>query len=247
MAQLRPAFITWILAAWLGLSAPANAQAPASPDGTRPREAPITVTVVPFASADVGQDAWLGKAIADLLSRKLAEAPSYAVLNRAMHELVAGLALQVLSLEGVTPSPDLDAKIRFAPTTSLPAIEHFYTAFDHLDQGRHEEAFGAFYAATQRDPDFREAELWMGRTLESSGFDDLAVLAYDKLAKRPGRHVEILDARFLKARLLEDTNHEAAVATYRQLADLRPETPHTLEAAFRLGALLEQDGDVAGA
>ena len=319
MAQLRPAFITWILAAWLGLSAPANAQAPASPDGTRPREAPITVTVVPFASADVGQDAWLGKAIADLLSRKLAEAPSYAVLNRdmlqtfldemelqasgfftqeeagrlgriakveqvvygnfrrhndslainlllvdlatqqgiktaqasgsleAMHELVAGLALQVLSLEGVTPSPDLDAKIRFAPTTSLPAIEHFYTAFDHLDQGRHEEAFGAFYAATQRDPDFREAELWMGRTLESSGFDDLAVLAYDKLAKRPGRHVEILDARFLKARLLEDTNHEATVATYRQLADLRPETPHTLEEAFRLGALLEQDGDVAGA
>ena len=306
-----------MLAACLGLSSPANAQATAGPDVIR--EAPITVTVVPFASADVGQDAWLGKAIADLLSRKLAEAPSYVVLNRdmlqtfldemelqasgfftqaeadrlgriakveqvvygnfrrqnnslainlllvdlatqqgikraqvsgsleAMHELVAGLALQLLSLEGVIPSPELDAKIRFAPTTSLPAIEYFYTAFDHLDQGRHEEAFGAFYSATQRDPDFREAELWMGRTLESSGFADLAVVAYDKLAKRSGRHVEILDARFFKARLLENTNHEEAVATYQQLADLRPETPHTLEAAFRLAALLEKDGDVAGA
>ncbi len=306
-----------MLAACLGLSSPANAQATAGPDGIR--EAPITVTVVPFASADVGQDAWLGKAIADLLSRKLAEAPSYVVLNRdmlqtfldemelqasgfftqaeadrlgriakveqvvygnfrrqnnslainlllvdlvtqqgikraqvsgsleAMHELVAGLALQLLSLEGVVPSPELDAKIRFAPTTSLSAIEYFYTAFDHLDQGRHEEAFGAFYAATQRDPDFREAELWMGRTLESSGFADLAVVAYDKLAKRSGRHVEILDVRFFKARLLENTNHEEAVATYQQLADLRPETPHTLEAAVRLAALLEKDGDVAGA
>ena len=317
MAHLRSAFIILLLVAWLGLLPPANAQAVAGPDGIR--EAPITVTIVPFASANVGQDAWLGKAIADLLSRKLAETPVYTVLNRdmlqtfldemelqasgfftqaeagrlgriakveqvvygnfrrqnhslavnlllvdlatqqgiktaqisgsleALHELVAGLALQVLSLEGVTPSPDLNARIRFTPTTSLPAIEHFYTAFDHLDQGRHEEAFGAFYAATQRDPDFREAELWMGRTLESSGFDDLAIVAYDNLAKRPGRHVEILDARFFKARLVENTNHEAAIATYRQLADLRPETPHTLEAAFRLAALLEQDADMVGA
>ncbi len=306
-----------MLAPWLGLLPLANAQVANSPDGIR--EAPITVTVVPFASADLGQDAWLGKAIADLLSRKLAETPSYAVLNRDMlqtfldemelqasgffteaeadrlgriakveqvvygnfrrrnhsldidlllvdlatqrgiktaqvngsldelHELVVALALQVLSLEGVSPTAELDAKIRFTPTTSLPAIEHFYTAFDHLDRGRHEEAFGAFYAATQSDPDFREAELWMGRTLESSGFDDLAIVAYDELGKHPGRHVEILDALFFKARLLEKTNHDKAIAGYRHLADLRPETPHTLEAAFRLAALLEQDGDVAGA
>ena len=281
--------------------------------------APIAVTVVPFASADVGQDIWLGKAIADLLSRKLAETPAYAVLDRerlqtflnemelrdsgffaeaeaerlsriakveqvvygnfrrqnetlsinlllvdlatqkgiktaqvsgtveALQELTTSLALQVLSLEGVTPSPDLDERIRISPTDSLPAIEHFYTAFDHLDHGRREEAFGAFQAAVERDPNFREAELWVGRALESLGFDDLAIAAYDKLAKRPGRHVEILDARFFKARLLENIDTKAAIATYRQLADLQPVTPHTLEAAFRLAPLLEKSGDIAGA
>ena len=283
------------------------------------RGRPVTVSVVPFSSASGVEEAWLGKAIADLLSRKLAEAPTFAVLDRErlhdfldelelqdsgffgeedagrlgrvakldqvvygnfhnkdghlslnlllvdlatqegvltaqvegslddLQELVSELALKVLSLEGLSASQELYQRIRYSATHSLPATEHFYRALDHLDRGRPEEAFGAFHAASQQDPSFLEARLWMGRTLQALGRDDLAIAAYDELGKLPGRQVEQLDALFLKAGLLEADNPERAASGYRELMSHRQATPHSLEAAYRLGVLLTRQGDAAGA
>lgn len=309
----RPSLAVLALSAALGLGAwPASAQPVTAED-------PVTVTVVPFSSADVGQHAWLGKAIADILNRQLAQVPGVTVLERArvqaflaemelqdsgfftqedagrmgrvarvdqviygnfslarnrleinlilvdlatqdalqrgrasgplerLHELVAQLSLDLLAGRGVVLSAEDSAAVRFAPTDSLPATQHFYQALDHLDHGRNEDAFGAFYKATKQDPDYREAQLWKGRVLEFLGFDELAVIALDELARQPGRRVETYDALMFMAGLLEDSDVDRAIATYRALVETRPLVPHSLEAAYRLAGLLEREEDYAGA
>jgi tetratricopeptide (TPR) repeat protein len=278
-----------------------------------------TITVVPFSSAEVGANTWLGKAIADRINRSLAEVPSLVVLERRriqrfldelelqdtafltgedaarfgrvakvdevvygsyalrgdvltinlilvdletqdaiyrgqaegslddLHRLTARLSLDLLERRGTDLTPDLAEDLQFNPTDSIPATRHFYQAFDHYDHGRLEDAFGEFYAAVERDPAFHEARLWMGRSLQELGYEDLAVIAFEELTKRAEQRVEGRDARMFLASLLETRDPTGAIELYRGLSDLRPPTPHSLEAAHRLAGLLERTGDHLGA
>ena len=60
----------------MALGRQVSAQASVDPEAVK------SVAVTPFASAMLGEDAWLGKAIADLLARKLATIRGYVLLER---------------------------------------------------------------------------------------------------------------------------------------------------------------------
>ena len=82
----------------------------------------------------------------------------------------------------------------------------------------------------------------MGKMLESLGRNEHAVLTYRKLYQNAPAAVEGMDALYFSARLLESRLHRRteAIDAYRKLSTVRPYTPHAVEAAFRLGVLLEQ-------
>jgi len=272
----------------------------------------IAVTVVPFVAHGAEQTAWLGKGVADLLMRHLAESGSLIVLDRdqlqtfleemeladsgfvnqsdalrvaavarvdrviygnytlkgdllalellavdlesqavilrarargsigELHRLVSDLAGAFLEGNDVPFDP---AALATAPVHSLPATERFYRGIDHYDRGEYELAFGEFYLAGERDENYLEARLWMGKMLEALGQSALAITAYRDLYERAPRRVEVLDARMFAARLLEEVDVELALATYRPLVELSPQTPHSLEAALRAGSLLYEKGE----
>ncbi|MFQ5656131.1 MAG: exo-alpha-sialidase [Candidatus Methylomirabilales bacterium] len=161
-----------------------------------------------------------------------------------LRALVRTLVFHFVERQGIELSETERTKIQLEATDSISATKHFYRAIDFYDQGRHADAFGEFYAAFRQDPAYREARLWMGKMFESLGQYEHAVVTYRKLYREAPTAVEGLDALYLSGRVLESqlARHSEAIEAYRTLAGIRPHTPHVLEAAFRLGMLLERQG-----
>ena len=278
-----------------------------------------SLAIVPFTSSMLGEDIWLGKAIADVLTQQLATVPDYVLVERTrlnnfldemelqedgfadepgarrlgrvakvdqviygnfarageslaidlilvdlasqmplqrhsvrgdldrLHELVADLSTELIESRGRTLSGEELGRIHYRPTDSTSALRHFYEAFDHMDKGRPEDAFGAFYAAVERDADFHEAGLWMARTLQQLGHRELAAIAFQEVVDIAAGRVEGFDARLFLAELLEKLDRSRAIELYQSLITLEPKAPHSLEAAYRLANLLEKHGDLRGA
>jgi TolB-like protein len=158
--------------------------------------------------------------------------------------LVQTLALQFTTRQGIELSEAERANIRFETTDSITATRHFYEGLHLYDLGRHADALGEFSAAAKQDARYREARLWMGRVFESLGSHEHALLTYRDLYREAPGTVEGLDALYFAGRVLEDQlrRRPQAIEAYQTLAKIRPYTPHVIEAAFRLGVLLGEEG-----
>lgn len=304
--------LTCLIAAII-VSGAAQAEAPGG-------SAPVaSLAITPFVSSMRGEDAWIGKAIADLLARKLATTSDYQLLERTrlqsfldelelqesgivgaedarrlgnvaqvdqviygnfsrtggeleinlilvelrtqsvlqrqsvdgdvetLQQAVTQLARSVLENRGRALNSADEAQLNYRSTDSTSALQRFYEAFDQLDHGQTEDAFGSFYAASERDRDFHEARLWMGLTLRQLAYDELAVIALQEAAQQAADNVEGRDAKLFLAELLEESDPSRAADVYAQLVEQQPASPHILEAAYRLSNLLERQGDKRGA
>jgi TolB-like protein len=161
-----------------------------------------------------------------------------------LRALVQRLALQFTTRQGIELSETERASIRFETTDSVTATRHFYEGLHLYDLGRHADALGEFSAAAKQDARYREARLWMGKVFESLGSHEHALLTYRELYREVPGTVEGLDALYFAGRVLEDQlrRRSQAIEAYQTLAKIRPYTPHVLEAAFRLGVLLAEEG-----
>ncbi len=166
-----------------------------------------------------------------------------------LRSLVAEAAVTLLREEHVALTDEEERNIRFAPTSSMPATERFYHAMDHYDRGRYPEAIGELLQALRQDSSFAEAQLWLGRMFEAIGEYDHAVASHLRLHERRPQSTEARDALYFAARVLEDRlgDDAEAIDVYRRLVKLRPTSPHTLEASFRLGRLLFSRGELVEA
>jgi TolB-like protein len=163
---------------------------------------------------------------------------------RDLRPLVQKLALQFTGRQGIELSEAERANIRFETTDSITATRHFYEGLHLYDQGRHADALGEFSAAARQDSRYREAQLWMGKAFESLGSHEHAVVTYRVLYRDAPATVEGMDGLYFAGRVLEEQlkRRTEAIDAYRALAKLRPITPQVLEAAFRLGVLLAEEG-----
>jgi tetratricopeptide (TPR) repeat protein len=163
---------------------------------------------------------------------------------RDLRPLVQKLALQFTGRQGIELSEAERANIRFETTDSITATRHFYEGLHLYDQGRHADALGEFSAAARQDPRYREAQLWMGKVFESLGSHEHAVVTYRALYRDAPATVEGMDGLYFAGRVLEEKlkRRPEAIDAYQALAKLRPITPQVLEAAFRQGVLLAEEG-----
>ena len=163
---------------------------------------------------------------------------------RDLRALVQKLALQFTSRQGIELSEAERANIRFETTDSITATKHFYEGVHLYDLGRHADALGEFSAAAKQDARYREAQLWIGKAFESLGSHEHALLTYRDLYRAAPGTVEGLDALYFAGRVLEDQlrRRPQAIEAYQTLARIRPHAPHVIEAAFRLGVLLGEEG-----
>lgn len=280
----------------------------------------VAVTVMPFVALDdKGEEEWLGKALSDMVARKLAENDGFDVLERdklqsflkemelqqsgftdekmlqrlgslakvdsvlygnyaedggavtlnllemdvatqkilhraeasgkagSLPEAAGDLVVAYLTARGETPDAAQLENIRFRATDSQPAVKHFYEGLTLYDAGRYEDAYGRFLQAANQDGKYHEARLWAGRMLEYTGQTEQAVMAYRKLYDDAPLAVEGRDALLFAGRLLENPDPGRASGYYRTLADLAPKIPESLEAAWRLAAVLQKQGKYADA
>ena len=163
---------------------------------------------------------------------------------RDLRSLVQKLAFQFAGHQGIKLSEAERANIRFETTDSITATKHFYEGLHLYDQGRHADALGEFSAAAKQDARYREARLWMGKVFESLGSYEHALLTYRDLFREAPGAVEGLDALYFAGLVLEGQlrRRSEAIEAYQTLSRIRPYTPHVLEAAFRLGVLLGEEG-----
>ncbi|HKW91411.1 MAG TPA: tetratricopeptide repeat protein [Methylomirabilota bacterium] len=163
---------------------------------------------------------------------------------RDLRPLVQKLALQFTGRQGIELSEAERANIRFETTDSITATRHFYEGLHLYDLGRHADALGEFSAAAKQDPRYREAQLWVGKVFESLGSHEHAVVTYRALYRDAPATVEGMDGLYFAGRVLEEQlkRRPEAIDAYQTLAKLRPITPQVLEAAFRLGVLLGEEG-----
>jgi TolB-like protein len=158
-----------------------------------------------------------------------------------LHQLVSRLALDFLGHHGRPLSEREIASIRFRPTDSFSATEHFYRGIDAYDQGEYADAFSEFVAASLIDTKYHEAQLWLGKMLEYLGMETLAVNGYENLYASASNTVEGYDALLFAATLrAQRSGDNAAVKSLTLLRDQLPTMPHSLEAAFQLGQLSER-------
>jgi tetratricopeptide (TPR) repeat protein len=163
---------------------------------------------------------------------------------RDLRPLVQKLALQFAGRQGIELSEAERANIRFETTDSITATRHFYEGLHLYDQGRHADAIGEFSAAARQDPRYHEAQLWMGKVFESLSSHEHALVTYRALYRAAPATVEGMDGLYFAGRVLEERlkRRSEAIDAYQALAKLRPITPPVLEAAFRLGVLLAEEG-----
>jgi tetratricopeptide (TPR) repeat protein len=159
---------------------------------------------------------------------------------KQIRELVQQVSLDLIKNRGVKLSREESRKIRFIATDSIQATEHFYTGMDLFDHGQYPDAFGRFFAASKNDPNYWEAHLWMGRLLEAQAQVRESVLTYKKLFKKAPAIVESQDAMMFAGLAVENRlqDPDQAIEIYKSLSVKKPQTPHNIEALFRLGGLL---------
>ncbi|MFQ5929712.1 MAG: CsgG/HfaB family protein, partial [Acidobacteriota bacterium] len=162
-----------------------------------------------------------------------------------LRTLIQALVFNFLANRNIDLSRTEKEKIRFKVTDSITATEHFYRGIDFHDQGKYPAAFGEFLTAANQDGQFLEASLWVGKMLEAQEFYRHAILAYEKLYEKFPQSVEGRDgllfaAKILQLRLGDD---EKAIQAYRKVTDIQPITPHSLQASFELGDLLQKRGE----
>ncbi len=161
-----------------------------------------------------------------------------------IRKLAQQMSLDLVKNRGIKLSREESEKIRFVATDSIKATEHFYTGMDLFDRGQYADAFGRFFAASKNDPNYWEAHLWMGRLLEAQAQVRESVLTYRKLFKKAPAIVEAQDAMMFAGLAVENRLHDAgqAIEIYKTLSAKKPQTPHNIEALFRLGGLLADKG-----
>ncbi len=166
---------------------------------------------------------------------------SYDQLRSLMKQLV----FRFLQEKQVVLSEVEKKNIQFQVTDSITATEYFYRGVDSYDQGQYPEAFGKFLKASHQDSSYVEALLWVGRMFEAQGFYNHAVIAYQKLYDSYPQSVEGRDALLFAGKVLEFKleDFKRAVDTYRSLTAIKPVNPHSLYASFRLGHVLQKQGD----
>ena len=280
---------------------------------------PTTITVLPF-TADAGERrTWLGKGIADILIRNLAEIERFTVLDRTrlqvyldemelqasaftsagealrvarvakvdqimfgsfdihgdalelsafivvldtqgvvqrvdktgslkgLHDFLAEVTIELAQGRGIALGANTREKIKSRPTDSLPATEQFYRAMDAQDGGEYEQAVSRFIGATVADPDYYEAHLWVGRMFELLQLKPLAIAAFKNVYQTYPRSTEGKDALMFAAALLADEGRASAIENLERLVEAVPATAHNIEAAFRLGELLQANAAALGA
>ncbi len=161
-----------------------------------------------------------------------------------IRELAQQMSLDLINKRGIQLSREESKKIRFVATDSIQATEHFYTGMDLFDRGQYADAFGRFFAASKNDPSYWEAHLWMGRLLEAQSQVRESVLTYKKLFKKAPAIVEAQDAMMFAGLAVENRLQDSgqAIEIYKTLSVKKPQTPHNIEALFRLGGLLADKG-----
>lgn len=162
-----------------------------------------------------------------------------------LRTLIQALVFQFLANRNIDLSPTEKEKIRFKVTDSMTATEHFYRGIDFYDQGQYPEAFGEFLRAANQDSQFLEASLWVGKMLEAQEFYRHSILAYEELYERFPQSVEGRDGLLFAAKTsqLKLGDDEKAIQAFRKLTNIRPITPHSLQASFELGDLLQNRGE----
>lgn len=282
--------------------------------GSRP-----SVTVMPFVAQNGNGEAWLGKALSDLVARKLADGGGFDVLERDklqafikeielqqsgftdpdmlarigslarvesviygtyavdndkialglvemntatrkilyrataeggadnLPDATAALVIEYLRQRGQPPEDTEIGNISYRATDSMPTYRHFYEGLDLYDKGRYEDAYAEFLLAQKQDDKYYEARLWAARMMEYTGNTAQAIVSYKTLYEAAPLHVEGRDALLFSARLQENSAPAEAAASYRILAELRPRIPEGVEAAYRLGIVLEKQGKYADA
>jgi tetratricopeptide (TPR) repeat protein len=161
---------------------------------------------------------------------------------KKIRDLAQQLSLDLIKNQGVKLSREERKKIRFVATDSIKATEHFYTGMDLCDRGQYPDAFGRFFAASKKDPNYWEAHLWMGRLLEAQTQVRESIVTYKKLFKKAPAVVEAQDAMMFAGLAAENRLHDSgrAIEIYKTLSAKKPQTPHNIEALFRLGGLLAE-------
>ncbi len=162
-----------------------------------------------------------------------------------LRTLIQALVFQFLGNRNLDLSPIEKEKIRFKVTDSMTATEHFYRGIDLYDQGQYSEAFGEFLRAANQDSQFLEASLWVGKMLEAQEFYRHSILTYEKLYATFPQSIEGRDGLLFAAKILQlKLGEEAkAIQAFRKLTDIRPISPHSLQASFELGDLLQNRGE----
>jgi len=186
------------------------------------------------------QDIHLNVFLMDTVSQEILQTASAKGKLKDLRKVAQQVALDIIKKRGIRLSPGERGRIQFTATDSIRATEHFYTGIDLYDRGEYEDAFGRIFAATQKDPRFWEAQLWMGRVLEAQGQRREALLTYKKIYKKAPTLVEGHDAMMFAGLLaeigLQDENQ--ALKIYRTLSVKIPQTSHNVEASFRLAGIL---------
>ena len=185
----------------------------------------------------------------DLSSQKILRTQTATGPLSDLRPMVGKLVVDLLSKQAVELSDREKKDVRFEPSDSITATEHFYRAIDRYDRGDYPAALSGFAMARSQDPGYLEAALWLGRMFEHLGHDHHAVEAYRQLSDKAPRSVEGLDALYFAGRLYETRldNRAKAVKAYAQLIDRAPQTPHALTSLDRLGDLLTEAGHHAKA
>ena len=191
-----------------------------------------------------GQAIKINLFLLDTRSQKILQTAQASGKLKKLRQWVKQLSLDLIKNRGIKLSKAESEKIQFSATDSIKATEHFYTGMDLFDRGQYADAFGRFFAASKNDPGYWEAHLWMGRLLEAQAQLQESILTYKKLYKKAPASVEAQDAMmfagFAAEYRLKDPGQ--AIEIYKVLANKKPQTPHNIEARFRLGSVLADKG-----
>jgi len=134
--------------------------------------------------------------------------------------------------------------IRYVPTDSIRAVEHFYTGLDHYDKGKYYKAFVEFRKASKKDKEYAEAGLWVATIYSSMGRYHHAAAEYESLLSLYPAHKLADKVLFRLARLYDKKLAliKPAIENYRKLADRYRKSSHAVTSQYRLARLQELKG-----
>lgn len=134
--------------------------------------------------------------------------------------------------------------IRYVPTGSIRAVEHFYIGLDHYDKGKYYKAFVEFRKASKKDKEYAEAGLWVATIYSSMGRYHHAAAEYESLLSLYPAHKLADKVLFRLARLYDKKLAliKPAIENYRKLADRYRKSSHAVTSQYRLAKLQELNG-----